>query len=319
MADNIFRRFREGKSGAAKGGSESLLTGRGSAEGQTQHVREAEILAAIDRFPALPEVVSQILNLVGAEGSSAKDMEDLVQKDMAIAGRLLKLVNSPFYGLPNRITSITQAVAIIGFGSLRSLVLAASTAKLLQRDLAAYGYLSDGLWLNALVTGTVARRLAQHQGASREVGDEYFIAGLLRDVGMLVLGPFIEQAGQELRGPDATADILTRERIATGFDHCWVGERVADKWTLPDDLRLAITRHHRIPDGLSPSEIKMMAAIRIAERLAFRANIGLVEDHPFDCQMDARLIEAAGVDASKLKEVVVELPEIVAHARSEDL
>lgn len=319
MAENIFRRFREGSSRSAERGSESLLTGRGSAEGQGQHVRETEILAAIDRFPALPEVVSQILTLVRAEGSSAQDMEDLVQQDMAIAGRLLKLVNSPFYGLPNRITSITQAVAIIGFGSLRSLVLAASAAKLLQRDLHAYGFVADGLWLNALVTGTLARRLAQERGASREIGDEYFIAGLLRDVGMLILGPFIDQAGHELRGQDTSADLLTRERLCIGFDHCWVGERVADKWDLPDGLRMAITRHHRIPDGLSADELRMMAAIRVAERLAFRAQIGLIKEHPFEHAVDARVITAAGIDADQLKAVLADLPDIVAHARSEDL
>jgi len=322
MSDDIFRRFKAGRGGSkpSTDSARGVLGARQATAGSRQRIQEAELLAAVDRIPALPAVVTQILGKVGDEATSAGDMEGLIQQDMVIAGRLLKLVNSPFYNLPNEITSITQAVAIIGFGSMRSLVLAASASQLLDVSIAAYGYQGSGLWTNSLVTASLAQDIARHAGCSRELADEFLVAGLLRDVGVLVIGPFLDREGVRLRAHGSDDDdIITAERAAIGFDHCWAGERVADKWQLPPRLRTVIARHHRIPADASEEALRLLAGVRLAERLAFRAQVGLEADHPFDCEIDATLLGASGIDGATLKELIAKVPDVIAQAEEQGL
>jgi len=191
-------------------------------------VSEIEVLGAIERIPSMPLVVQKLLARSGNLASSTADLEDLIKQDIALAGRLLKLVNSPFYGLDKQVSSITQAVAIIGLASLKSLAVAASTSNILAVDLSGYGFADKGLWLNSCATAALAKSVAQRNGATRDEAEEYFVAGLLRDIGMLVLGPFLAQQKISLRKitdvkpgdakPDH--DILRRKRETLGFDHC---------------------------------------------------------------------------------------------------
>lgn len=297
MPDDMFKRFRAGAQAAKPSGGASKT-------GAAIRLREAELLAAVDRVPALPAVVTKILQAVSDEHSSAGDLENTVASDMVISGRLLKLVNSPFYGLRNPVSSLTQAMAIIGFGSLRSLVLAAGATDVLNRSLVAYGFEEGGLATSALVTAGLAREVALVSGVTGEGADDYFVAALLRDVGMLVLGPLLEEHGQILRKTEIQADIIARERAACGFDHCWAGERVADKWSLPPGVAMVVSSHHRIPADAEPAHMKLLAGVRLAERLVFRKCIGMVEDHPFVTDIDAVLLEAAGIDGAGLKRLI---------------
>ncbi len=288
--------------------------------GSVAGVTEAEVLAGVDRVPALPLVVTRLLALVGNDLSSASDMEALISQDMVIAGKLLKLVNSPFYGLSNEIRSLPQAVAIIGFASLRSLVLAASTADILDVRIRAYGFLEHGLWLNAMATGCVAREIAQAIGHDNETADEYFVAGLLRDVGMLALGPIYQRLGivlAERMGEDG--DLLKTERRSIGFDHCWAGQRVAEKWQLPEVLAYVVGRHHRIPQHCQDHALRLLASVRLAERLVCKACVGLESDHPFRTSVDGVLLGASGLSVTAFRDLVGRMPEIVAQAQAEGL
>ena len=103
-------------------------------------LREPEILAALERLPPLPAVVRRILAMVGNDQASASDLGALVQLDLVVCAKLLKLVNSPFYGLSFHVTSVAQAVAMIGFGGVRSLVVAASLSEVLVQQLEIYGF-----------------------------------------------------------------------------------------------------------------------------------------------------------------------------------
>jgi HD-like signal output (HDOD) protein len=316
MADDLFgnQRFKPAPTKAGVD-DDSGKEYRTQAVGKTIQVGEAELLAEVDRIPALPAVVQKILTLAGSMSSTAQDMEDLIRQDMVIAGRLLKLVNSPFYGLSKSVSSIAQAVSIVGFSSLKSLVMAASTANLMTVDLSCYGFKSDGLWKNSIVTAALARDIAKRCGIDKDEAEEFFLAGLMRDVGMLVLGPILAKNNVALRKQSGNKDdILTRERRAIGFDHCWAGERVADKWRLPADLALAIGKHHRIPSLLSDQQMKRLATVRLAERLAYAASAGVTNDHPFDAHIDGVLLQAVGLSAALFQTFMAEAPAIVAKA-----
>ena len=317
MSDDLFNRFRTAPGPAAAPEptpkvveDDSGLAYRHSA---TTRVSEAEVLAAIERIPSMPLVVQKLLSRTGNLATSTSGLEDLIKQDMNLAGRLLKLVNSPFYGLGAQVSSITQAVTVIGMASLKSLAVAASTSSLLAVDLSAYGYADKGLWLNSCATAALAKAVGQRNGSSRDDAEEYFVGGLLRDVGMLVLGPFLAQLQSPLRRTtEGETDILRRERAVLGFDHCWAGERVAERWTLPEGLCTVISHHHRIPPDASVQVLRLLARVRLAERLIYAAGIGLLKDHPFDHQIDPLLIQASGLTAPKFQELIKDMPGIIA-------
>ena len=316
MAEDLFanRRFKPAAAKAAVVDDDSGEKYRTAAT-KTVQVGEAELLAEVDRVPSLPAVVQEIMAKVGSQKSSAQDFDQLISKDMVIAGKLMKMVSSPFYGLANPVSSISQAVNIVGFASLKSLVLAASASHLMVADLSAYGFMQQGLWKNSISTAVLAREIAKRCDVGKDEAEEYFLAGLMRDVGMLVLGPVLSRSGITLRKLEGCKDdILTRERQAIGFDHCWAGERIAEKWRLPETLSVIVGKHHRIPSTLSDTQMKQLATVRLAERLGYMVNAGVVVDHPFDAKIDGVLLKAVGLTAIKFQELVVDVPKIVEKA-----
>jgi HD-like signal output (HDOD) protein len=182
-------------------------------------------------------------------------------------------------------------------------------------DLTAYGFVPQGLWNNSISTAVLAREIAKRCGIGKDEAEEYFLAGLMRDVGMLVLGPVMSRHGIALRKVEGNKDdILTRERRAIGFDHCWAGERVAEKWRLPETLSIIVGKHHRIPNTLTDGQMKQLATVRLAERLGYMANVGVVTDHPFDAKIDGVLLKTVGISAIKFQELMADVPKIVEKA-----
>ena len=179
--------------------------------------------------------------------------------------------------MPNQVTDLGQAVAIIGFGSLRSLVLAASTAGVLSIDFPSYGFATRGLWVNSMATALLAKELAVQSSTKPADVESYFVCGLLRDIGLLVLGPMASEQGirsllpssQEAEAPKRP--LIDIERELLGYDHPSVGKLIADKWQLPDAVSLAICYHERIPAGMSADQQHLLATIRLADWLAARA------------------------------------------------
>jgi HD-like signal output (HDOD) protein len=315
MADNIFSRFKPAQTAQAPGAvdDDSGLAHRSQASA-AHYQLESEILTAIENIPAMPAIVQRILEMVADNASSAADIERLIRQDMVISARLLRLVNSPFYGLGHNVVSISQAVALIGFASLKSLVMAASVSHVMSLDVSAYGFTERGLWKNSIATAALSRAIAVQINQPNQQ-EEYFLAGLMKDIGMLVLGPFMKRAGASLRRVNtgnAETDLLRRERTALGFDHCWVGDKLGEKWNLPKRLRMCVAKHHRIPTDATPPDLRHLAGIRLAERLSYTSNIGVVADHPFETQVDGILLRAAGLDSKGFQTLMRKVPGIIA-------
>jgi len=293
--------------GSRSGGS------RGSRSSRVVPLSENEIGMAIDRLPPLPAIATRILEVVGGDRASAADLEGLVRLDAVIAARLLKLVNSPFYGLPNRVASIAQAVTMIGFGGVKSLVVAAAMSELLQSDLAVYGFSNNGAWKCALACGAIAKAIAQETGVIGDEQEIYFLGGLMHDVGLLVTGPELRRRNLDcVRG--AGKSLIEQERDCLGIDHVTVGERLAERWRLPVALRACISEHHFEPGRWTIAHTKLVASVRLAERLAFASRIGLNAKHAFDAKIDPVFLKQAGLDAASLQRLTKALPAVVAAA-----
>lgn len=203
--------------------------------------REA-VLARLNTLPALPSLVAELLASFDDDEVDSGVIAQRIGHDQSLAARVLRVANSPFYGLSGRVATIHDAIVILGFRTVRSLVVAAAMTGALPH-FSHRGLDTRTIWRHAVGVGLAARRLARNSRLNPETA---FTAGLLHDVGRIVL----------LAGfPDAyTAAVnwrqqqdcltLTAEQAVLGMDHCGAGALLAQQWKLPTCIGDAIAYHH---------------------------------------------------------------------------
>ena len=200
------------------------------------------ITGAID-LPSLPEVVMRAMELVNDPESSAIDIGRVLSEDTAMTARLLKIVNSPFYGFPSRIETVSRAITVIGTLDLLDLILATSVVKMFSgvpNDLVSM----DSFWKHSLYSGVVARLLAAR--SKQPNVEHFFVAGLLHDLGSLVIYRKMPELAREalLRARYNGRILREAEQEIMGFDHAAVGAELMRMWKLPNSLVEAIEFHH---------------------------------------------------------------------------
>ncbi len=198
----------------------------------------AEIRAGLSRLSTLSPAMQAILPRLNDDALDVNELSDMVAQDPILAARVLRLANSPFYGLPQQVGSLREAVLILGFSSLRSVVLSAGLI----------GAFSDGKAIaHSLATAAAARSLAKSLKRDQNMA---FTAGLLHNLGALLLGHFAADSWQVLASEpevDTNAQLL-KEREIFGFDHCELGADIAADWRFPVAIQSAIRRHPQPPD-----------------------------------------------------------------------
>ena len=259
----------------------------------------AELVSGVVRLVSLPEVCIRVNEMLDDPHASAADFGKVIGQDTGLTARLLKIVNSSFYGFPSRIETVSRAVTVIGLRELRGLVLAASAVETFSR------IPSDVLnmvrfWRHSVYTGVVAQALAEQ--ASVLHSERLFVAGLLHDIGKLIIAH---------RLPEAAADVQTRlqaaqqpdfviERERLGFDHAEVGGELIRAWQMPASLGEAVRYHH---DPLAARDYPLEAAlVHIANSMTGLAERGL----DVDVEMVIQPIEPAAWETVRLDESVMD-------------
>ena len=203
------------------------------------------------KLGSLPAIVYRIFDAMDDPKSTAIQIGRIINDDPAITARLLKLVNSPFYGFTSKVDTVYRAIALIGHRELRSVVLAASAIKVFN------GIPSDLVsmpvfWKRSLYTAVIARVLAAFR-REKEI-ERYFIAGLLHDIGSLLL--YIELPEQMTEAikmhQSDNIPLWQAEKEVLGFDHAKVGGELLKKWSLPPVLCQSV-RYHLYPDSAADS------------------------------------------------------------------
>lgn len=195
------------------------------------------------KLASLPEAVTRTLNLINDPDSSAADIGKSLSHDPALTARLLRIVNSPYYGFPAQIETVSRAITLVGTLELLDLILATSVIRLFDR-IPPELVTMDDFWDHCLYTAVLARILARRCRAPDT--ERYFIAGLIHDVGELVLfSQRPEQSFEVLRKVREEEALLTdAEMTVFGFTHSTVGAELARQWNLPPSLVAAIEFHH---------------------------------------------------------------------------
>lgn len=201
------------------------------------------VMQAMRNLPPMPVAVQKLLAVMNDENSSAEHVTQVLSSDPALAGKVLKLVNSSYYGMSGEVSTITRAVVVLGFSGVRNVAMGFGMVSAM-RKLGASGL--GAFWDHALAAGAGAQAIAEQMPGRRDP-EEAFIAGLMHDIGHVVLAtaaPDQWRAAQD--AALAGGDIIALEQEALGMSHATVGERLMRFWQLPDALQLAARWHHDI-------------------------------------------------------------------------
>ena len=201
------------------------------------------VLSKVRSFPTLPTVVNKINELVSQPETSAKDIEIVIAKDQVLTGKLLRLVNSPFYGFPQKITTISRAVGIIGFEALRNLIFSSSVVNLF-RSQGTTIFRPAEFWKHSVGTALAAKELARHLGEKQV--EEFFVGGLIHDIGKLVHEEYFGEPFRQACSLALNNDILLREaeQEIMRFTHDQTGGLLLAQWNLPPKVVAMVRFHH---------------------------------------------------------------------------
>lgn len=207
-----------------------------------------ELVAKNIKLVSLPEICIQIQEMADAANSTAESIGEVISTDTALSARLLKIVNSAFFGMQGRIDTISRAVNLLGMRELKNLTFAASAAEIFagippeQVDMAAF-------WQHSTYTGLLARQLGQHCNVLHS--ERLFTAGLLHDVGrLLIYMKMPEQAARSITlQNESQRPLCDIEDELMGFDHTEVGYALLTQWNLPANLCATVRYHHRPQDA----------------------------------------------------------------------
>jgi len=205
-------------------------------------------LCGISELPAFPLVLRQLQKLIRNPNSNMNQIAMVIAKDPALASRTIRLVNSAYYGLRNRVVSISQAIVILGLNTLNNLMIGLSVIKMFKNAKGTPVFDYTAFWEHAFGAGLISKALAQRMGNADP--ETCFIAGLLHDMGRLVMEQYLHgdfmQAYTMARNDSIS---LTQcETLSLGYNHCDVGGYLTQKWEIPSDLMMPIYYHHSIND-----------------------------------------------------------------------
>src|SRR5262245_61451909 len=231
----------------------------------------------VDDVRDLPLTVSEVLAQVIQEcdnaDASVASLARIMAGDQALAAMVLKLANSAYYGYARKIESLPDAVLLLGFASVKNLAITASITRLLASDRDEYATVRSDLFDHSLATAVGARILGRTKRIS---GEKAFVAGLLHDLGLIVLVCYRKQLfGELLRTAERTNEPFEAVELdVCGFEHAELGSLVAAEWKFPPALCEAL-RYHHAPEG-AVVDPALTRAIHCADWVSNHMGIGLV-------------------------------------------
>ena len=226
------------------------------------------IVRQIQELPSLPVVVMELLSSMDQDDTDVHVLAQKIELDQALAAKTLRIANSSFYGMQSKVTSIPQAVSVLGFHSIRTVVTACALTSSFAP--AAGGFDFQAFWRHSLATAIAARLLAPHLGVNPETA---FTAGLLHDLGTLVLVTRFPAEHVRVRSyrQEHDCQMAEAELAVIGIDHAQVGSALAAYWKFPEAIQQAVADHYaidRLEAGGLPLAVHMANAVALALDLA---------------------------------------------------
>jgi len=203
----------------------------GTVTGNEFDTLKAKIIAKAENIPPLPALAQDLIKLTRNDKTQMKDFIDKIKMDQGLSSRIIKLVNSPFYGLRQDVASIDRATVLLGLNTVKNVALAISTAAFFKKNFKMYKSTGQQLWDHSFLVARLCEILAKTCG---EDEDAAYLAGLMHDIGKTVLVDFLVKE----------VDSIKDENEQLGTDHCAIGELVLSKWSVATEITEAVRSHH---------------------------------------------------------------------------
>jgi len=263
-------------------------------------------LGKVTEISSLPEITTKIVEIVEDPRASARDMHEIIKRDPALAAKILKVVNSAFYGLPAQIASLDRAIMMLGLSAVKNIALAASLSRMFKADAISSQFAARDVWKHCISVAVGARALASATKFAQV--DEAFVAGLVHDMGLIVAQQLNARKLREVaercyNNPEER--FCAVEEAVIGADHQALGSALAGKWRFPPGLRYTIAYHHE-PLTILPEFRRIVAIIYVADTLCSERQFGFyltARSQP----LSDDVLAAAGLSADTVAAVAEEL------------
>ncbi len=253
--------------------------------------RLQQVVSQIDHLPSLPAVYQEVMACLRKPDASLADVAKVIGKDVAMTATLLKLVSSAFFGLSKPVSSVERAVSFLGLDTLITLVLVEGIFRE-SPPITAPGFSIDNLWRHSLETASAARIIAGQQGLDKATIDDAFLAGMLHDIGKLVLAQSVPDRYGEVVQKSGNRFVASVEQEILQTTHADVGAYLLGIWGLTDAVVEAVAFHES--PGTAPTEgLGLPAIVHAADRL-----VHFPEQTDPDCEelgLDTRCLDEFGM------------------------
>ncbi len=265
----------------------------------------SKLINKFNNIKTLPHVVTKLSKLIHDENSTMRDFENVIKMDPTLVVRLLRLVNSPYYGLSQKVDSIGRAVAFIGMKNLYNLAVTDALKNIFSSKESKHAIFSrKQLWLHCASVSICSKVLAERIFGIN--GDNAYLCGILHDFGIIVEEQVARKdflKAVEASTPDNPLDHQEREFLNT--DHCEIGYHMTLEWDMPKDVQEAIRDHHKLLDDIEPDSLT--GILQIAEYLA--AQLGYTAFPDCRPTLSPCLIDHIKANIDEYKVLTDDLPE----------
>ena len=228
---------------------------------------EEAIRESLERLPPMPAVITRVMEMTNDPDCGVQELQKVISMDEVLSSKVLRLVNSARYGFPRRITTLSHAVILLGFETIRNLAIGVATVRLLLRHGAGSPVNRLRFWEHSLETGLAASALAKHLRKDLIAREEVFLAGLLHDLGILFLSQnFPAEYRAVVQQCSSLEDVYAVEQELLGTTHAEVGARMVKYWNLPP-VFAEVMLHHHAPVEDSPF-FHQVGAVYLGDRLS---------------------------------------------------
>ena len=236
----------------------------------------------IRKLPSLPTSVSKVLEICNNAQTSPADLNHVISLDPVLVGRVLKLINSAYYGLEHSVTNLARAIILLGINTVKNIALSTVVLERVSSKSMAAGLEMEGFWRHSLCVGVSAKLLARKRGIDSKLTEEYFTAGLLHDIGKIALNAVMAKDYLlTVSVADKNRESLFRtETGSIGLNHCDAGAMIASAWKLEGAIFDVIVQHHN-HEGYAGNHRDVLFSVAAANQFASQSGIGFSGDlHP---------------------------------------